>query len=160
MDIKNAKRIAIVGIPGSGKSTLGLHISKSLNLPLIHLDRVVFNEDGSKKDLGQYLNDHKEIIGQDSWVIEGCSIKTFKERAERADLIIIIECSRYKAFYRLLKRAISFQNKLKQSGTIRFPNWILIKYIWNFPHKQGKIIKEVSSSHASVFKVKQTKDLL
>jgi len=36
------KKIMIVGIPGSGKSTFALKLSQFLDLPLYHLDKYFF----------------------------------------------------------------------------------------------------------------------
>jgi shikimate kinase len=64
---ENPRRIAIIGLPGSGKSTFSIKLGKLLNIPVYHLDRHVF--DGRKKrekTLIKYLwyfnRDKKESI--------------------------------------------------------------------------------------------------
>ena len=44
------KRIAIIGLPGSGKSTFAIELGKVLRVPVHHLDRHMFEPNGKKKD--------------------------------------------------------------------------------------------------------------
>lgn len=36
------KKFAIIGLPGSGKSTFSVKLGKILNIPVHHLDRHIF----------------------------------------------------------------------------------------------------------------------
>lgn len=42
-DLKNVKRISIVGGPGTGKTTLSNKLATIFNLPAIHLDAINYN---------------------------------------------------------------------------------------------------------------------
>ena len=40
ISVKNISKIAIIGGPGTGKSTLANNLGKELNLPICHLDGI------------------------------------------------------------------------------------------------------------------------
>jgi adenylate kinase family enzyme len=43
------KKIAVIGLPGSGKSTFSFKLGKILSIPVHHLDRHMFEPGGKKK---------------------------------------------------------------------------------------------------------------
>ena len=49
MKEKIPKRIALIGLPGSGKSTFAVKLGKRLAIPVHHLDKHMFEEGGKKK---------------------------------------------------------------------------------------------------------------
>jgi XRE family aerobic/anaerobic benzoate catabolism transcriptional regulator len=69
-----ARRIALVGLRGAGKSTLGRSLARALDVPFIELDRVI------EQDYGARLSDLIEIAG----------LSAFR-RQERAALERVIE---------------------------------------------------------------------
>ena len=69
-----ARRIALIGLRGAGKSTLGRSLARALAVPFIELDRVI------EQDYGARLSDLIEIAG----------LSAFR-RQERASLERVIE---------------------------------------------------------------------
>lgn len=51
---KTSKKFAIIGLPGSGKSTFATKLGKILDIPVHHLDRHMF-EPGGKKETNKSL---------------------------------------------------------------------------------------------------------
>ncbi len=43
------KRFAVIGLPGSGKSTFAMLLGKALNIPAHHFDSYLFEKTGEKK---------------------------------------------------------------------------------------------------------------
>lgn len=77
MGQENPKRIAIIGLSGSGKSTFAIKLGKLLNIPIHHLDRHMF--DGRKKrDTTEFLAFKEPLLKVDTWIIEGCSFSTLE----------------------------------------------------------------------------------
>jgi adenylate kinase family enzyme len=48
------KKFALIGLPGSGKSTFAANLGKILQIPVHHLDRHMFEPDGKKKDKQEF----------------------------------------------------------------------------------------------------------
>ena len=56
MHQEHAKRFAIIGLPGSGKSTFATLLGKTLGIPVHHLDKHMFEKGGKKKDKEELLS--------------------------------------------------------------------------------------------------------
>ncbi len=152
------KRIVIIGNAGSDKSTLATQLQKELGIPLHHLDTHVF-VNGNKTDQDEIIKVQEQLVKQDSWIIEGCSIKTLEIRYKRADLVIFLDIPRIHCLYRILKRCFTFDKKLGLSGCLRIPNWALLKYIWNFDKEKKPQIYEVKDKYPNIpFKARQKTD--
>lgn len=140
------KRFAIIGLPGSGKSTFSIKLGKHLNIPVHHLDQFMFI-DTKRTPQGEFLEVKKALVNEDSWIIEGCSISTLEMRFQKADVIIYFEIPRLVCIWRLFKR--SFQ-KEKIGGCLNRINWEIIKYAWNFKQEKGPLIKTLERKYPHV----------
>jgi adenylate kinase family enzyme len=95
-------RISIIGLPGSGKTTLANAISEKLSIPHIHLDRFWF-EAGGREGSRTTPPDEMEIIrayikekvtpliAEDSWVSDGFYPRIQTLIAERVDKIVFLD---------------------------------------------------------------------
>jgi adenylate kinase family enzyme len=146
MNKKTPNRIAIIGNPGSGKSTFATRLEKLLNIPVHHMDTHVF-VNGKKTDQQKLIKIQQELVDQDSWIIEGCSISTLEMRFEKADVVIYLNFPRVRCIWRVLKRCFVFDKNLANSGCVRVANWALLKYIWNFDKDKKPRIYEVKNKY-------------
>ncbi len=113
MEITNKKRIAIVGISGSGKSTFSRKLAEKTKLPLFHMDLLFWKDNWEAVPEEVYLQRHTELILKDEWIIEGYIDKSMKNRVERADLIIYLDYSGPRCFWRGLKRILKYRGKAR-----------------------------------------------
>src|SRR5690242_9150046 len=98
-----AKRIVIIGMPGSGKSTFAMKLGLALDIPVHHLDRHVFEDKkGKKRDRKELLAILEAIAAEEAWIVEGCSISTLETRFPKADLVIYFQFSRLVCIWRIL----------------------------------------------------------
>lgn len=129
-------KIAIIGYAGSGKSTLADIISKKLNLPLLHIDKISFLPNWIENSSLERVNAMQEFLtsNPDSWVIDGSYSKVlYEERMEEADQIIFLNFNRFVCYYSALKRAIKYRNKQRESApegckekfSLSFQWWLL-----------------------------------
>lgn len=95
------KRIMIFGIPGSGKSTFSLKLSRLLNLPLFHLDKYFFVRGWKEGNYEEFLQIQRGLVDQDSWVIDGNATKSFEMRFSRADTVIYFRFNRILCLWRI-----------------------------------------------------------
>lgn len=157
MHQENNKRFAIIGVPGSGKSTFATLFGKALNIPVHHLDRHMFEKDGKKKDKEEILSIERSMTKEEAWVIEGCSLSTLETRFARATDVIYFSFSRLLCLWRVLKRFCIYDKALSYTGCLRAVNWRLIKYIWKFEAEKGKRIEMLASKYPQVrFHIFQT----
>lgn len=143
------KRIAIIGLPGSGKSTFACQLGSSLNIPVHHLDRHMF--DGRiKRDRQEFLAIKELLVAKKFWIIEGCSLSTLEMRFSRADMIIYFHFSRLLCIWRLFKRLFDSDKTISSSGCLRGINWPLLRYVWNFDRDKRESIAELRKKYPLV----------
>lgn len=143
------QRIAIIGLPGSGKSTFAIKLGKLLNIPVHHLDRHMF--DGrQKREKEEFLAVKESLLRENAWIIEGCSFSTIEMRFARADTVIYFDLPRMLCLWRVCKRLFTFDQHLAETGCLNGINWALIKYIWNFNRDKRQSIEEFSKRYPEV----------
>ena len=138
------KKFALIGLPGSGKSTFANRLGKALGIPVHHLDRHRFELDGKKKDKQEFLKIQQQILNEDAWIVEGCSFSTFEMRFQKADVMIYFHFSRFICFFRLFKRIFNYK---KEFGGLRSINWEILKYTWNFDKEKRAHIAYLSQKY-------------
>jgi adenylate kinase family enzyme len=138
------KKFALIGLPGSGKSTFASNLGKMLNLPVHHLDRHMFEPDGKKKDKQEFIDIQKAMLNEEAWVVEGCSFSTFEMRFSKANVLIYFNFSRLVCFLRLFKRLFNYK---KDFGNLRAVTWEILKYTWNFDKEKRARIEELSQKY-------------
>lgn len=160
MQKDSPKRIAVIGLPGSGKSTFAIQLGQLLNIPVHHLDSHCFTG-RVKRDHCDFVSLQQAIIDQESWIIEGCSIKTLDMRFKRADTVIYLDFPRFQCIWRVFKRAFSFNPILSNSGCANFVNWTLLIYIWTFKKEKRPIIDKLRAQypHLAFHLLKNEKEL-
>lgn len=147
--MQSFKRIAVIGLPGSGKSTFSIKLGRILKIPVHHLDKHIF--DGKhRRDAQEFLLAKEALIKQESWIIEGCSIKTLEMRYSRADIVIYFDLPRLLCLFRIFKRQFNFDKQLEDTGCLKGINWALIKYIWTFDRDKRPIINELKKKYPEV----------
>lgn len=132
------KRIAIIGLPGSGKSTFAAKLGRALSIPVHHLDRHMFEGD-KKRDREEFLSIQKAILAEKAWVIEGCSLSTLELRFASADVVLYFHLPRWLCIWRIFKRFFIYLGRAcrhtsddMEHGGLKTVRWELLKYMWTF----------------------------
>lgn len=105
------KKIIVIGCGGAGKSTFSRKISKKLNIPVYHLDKIFWNKGWIETQQEKFDSDVKEILTKDKWIVDGNYLRTLDMRSEKADTIIFINMPTYLCLYRIIKRRLMYIGK-------------------------------------------------
>jgi adenylate kinase family enzyme len=81
------KRVAVIGCPGSGKSTFSRALRDATGLPLYHLDAIYWRDDRTTLSREEFYPLQQEIIARDTWIIDGNYGSTMEWRVEGCDLL-------------------------------------------------------------------------
>ncbi len=136
-------RIAIIGKPGSGKSTFASELAKKLNLPLYHLDKIFFVENWEYRNYWDFLDEQQTWCDQDTWVIDGNSLQSLSMRYERATMVIYFNYPLWICYWRMLKRVFKPNIKIDDMpiGCTKNISWKLITYLWNYERRINPLIR-------------------
>lgn len=107
----------IIGFSGSGKSTLSKEISEEYGLPILYIDKTIYNANWKRKTEDESLNEIASFLRSNkNWVVDGNGVnKMFDERAELADKIIYMCFSRCHCYKAAKARYKEYKNKERES---------------------------------------------
>jgi adenylate kinase family enzyme len=135
-------KIAILGLPGSGKSTFALKLGEKHSIPVHHLDDYVF--DGKvKREKQEFLTMQDKLLQGESWILEGCALSSLERRYPHSDMVIYFQLPRALCIWRAFKRYF-------QEWPNKVFNWALVKYTWNFERDQTAKIEALKMKHPEV----------
>lgn len=132
----NAKRIAVIGNAGSGKSTLTKQLHTILGLAVYHLDQYFWGPNWQHPDPAEYKKIHDGLCDRSEWIMDGVNLRLLEYRIQKSDVIIFLDISIYTCLFRVLKRSVKYYNQemadnaagCKQqlnSKFVQFMKWIL-----------------------------------
>lgn len=157
-------KIAIIGAPGAGKTTLADEIKDIFNLPVFNIDTIyqlpnwVMN-DPVKRDK-QIIEESKK----DKWIMVGTFIDTLEERVKRADKIIFLDYSNIAFLKGILKRLILNYGKEKPDmpGCKERFDLSFILYVATFNLRRRKYIVEILEKYPQkdIMYFKKRKELI
>lgn len=114
-------KLYITGSVGSGKSTLANRISKTTNIPCVHLDDIMHIPCPSSSQWGNVKRSDKEIdtlfysvINQNNYIIEDTGRERFVDGMKNADRIVVLDIPLKTRKYRILKRWIRQKFRLEK----------------------------------------------
>ena len=158
------KKIMIFGRPGSGKSTFAVQLSRDLNIPVYHIDKIFFEQAWIKRERSDFLALKQQWIDKESWIIDGNSMSVLESRFSQADVALYFNFPWYICLYRIFKRLWQRDRKIDD----RAPNspervtWDLIKYMLNFRAKYNMKIEDLAQKfpHVIFREIRNAQDLM
>ena len=85
------KRVAVIGCPGGGKSTLSRALRDATGLPLYHLDALYWRPDRTTLPREEFYPLMQEIIARNEWIIDGNYQSTLEWRVAACDLVVFLD---------------------------------------------------------------------
>jgi adenylate kinase family enzyme len=97
-----ARRIAVMGGAGAGKSTLARRLGETLDLPVIHLDLLMYGPGWTRRDLAR--DQLSDLIKADGWVVEGSYAEAAALVLPRADLVLWLDQPAWRRLWRAWRK--------------------------------------------------------
>ena len=85
-----ARKIAVFGLPGTGKTTLAVRLASLIDVPCHDLDRVLFTADGPLP-LEEFRARTAALTATSGWVVDGNYSKLADVTWHRADAVIWLD---------------------------------------------------------------------
>jgi adenylate kinase family enzyme len=104
------KKVAVIGKPANGKSTLSKKLASSTGIKLYSLDSILYQSNGEEVSRESYELAHESILSSEEWIIEGFgplnSLDSFNKRLEAADTLIYIDLPYLVTYWWVTKRLL------------------------------------------------------
>lgn len=133
------KRILVIGCSGAGKSTLSKELGKKLQLPVLHLDALYWNEGWVPTPKPVFREKLQRALMEEEWIIDGNFNSTIEMRAKYADLVIFLDYPNWLCLARVFKRRIMYHGKARPDmveGCTEKLDWEFVKFIWTYSKKK------------------------
>lgn len=151
-------KIAIVGAPGTGKTTLADNLSEIYKISATHIDGIHHLKNWEIRDKNERDKIILDIVSKDKWIIDGTYKSTLKARFEKADLIIWLDFSTFAQLKGVMSRY--FKNKGKEKPEIPGCREKMDKEFFSYVLKYNKTkrnvivenMKEINKEKILIFK--------
>ena len=152
-------KIYIIGMVGSGKTTLAKTLSKELDIPYYELDSIVYHGKVKNKEEEILLNFNK-IIKEENWIIEDVLRPYFMKALSLANYIIFLDVNLITRDYRIIKRYIirKFYNEDKYSNTLKEVKQLL-KWSHEFKKNKDERLKLLDGYEDKVLTIHNNKEI-
>lgn len=133
--IDAARRIAIIGSPGAGKSTLARAIGARTGLPVIHLDQLHWEPGWTEPEERVWQARVAQAAEGERWIIDGNYGGTMETRFARADLVLWLDFPTALCLWRIGKRIARGYGRVRADMAPGCPeklDWSFLSYVARF----------------------------
>jgi adenylate kinase family enzyme len=139
------RRIAVLGSPGAGKSTLARRLGTLTGLPVYHLDRLFWRPGWQETPKEEWIALQTELVDRPAWIIDGHYGETLGLRLNACDAVVALDFPRVVCLVRALRRIIASYGRVRPDMGPGSPERLdadFLRYIWAFPRRQRRAMLE------------------
>lgn len=130
-------RVAVVGSGGSGKSYVARQLGRLLNVPVIHLDAVYYDDEWNPLPPEKFEAAQRELVAQPRWVIDGNYNSSLHIRLEACDTVVMMDVPTWAALWGI------FSRQLRHAGGHRL-HWGVITYVATYRRRmRPKVLAKI-----------------
>ena len=143
------RKVLVIGPGGAGKSTLARRLGERLGIEVIHLDERYWRPGWVETPKDEWRRTVEELIGRDSWIMDGNYSGTLGLRFEACDTVVFLDMPRALCLWRMFKRLVTYRNggRPDMAGGCRerfSPEFAL--WVWNYSRRtRPKVLKLLES---------------
>lgn len=100
------RRVSVVGVPGSGKTTVGRRLAGSMGVPFVELDSIFHQPGWGELPRDEFRRRVREALRAEAWVVDGNYAAVRDLVWERADTVVWLDLPRPLVMRRIILRTI------------------------------------------------------
>jgi adenylate kinase family enzyme len=147
------RRVLVIGMAGSGKSTFSRALSAKTGLPVIHLDVHYWKPGWVKPSDDEWLDKQRGLLAGDAWIVDGNTQRGFDLRLERAETVVLLDTPWWtcagRAFMRGLRKPVGEMPEGCRDSVRRrlLDEWRLVGVILRVRHSEPERARAIVSQH-------------
>lgn len=161
------QRILIIGNAGSGKSTFAKQLAQKLQLPLVHLDKLFWQDNWKHISREEFDTKLHTELKKEHWIIDGNYNRTLPHRLQHCDTVFYFDLPTTVCLWGITKRVFENYGKtrLDMGGNCeeRFDQQKLLLYrnVFAFNRQHRKKYYEMlkKADHATVIVFRSRKQI-
>ena len=133
------ERILVIGCSAAGKSTVARELGRILDIPVIHLDTILWKPGCKLADEDEEMREVRRLLEADRWVLDGNYTASLPMRVAAADTIVVVDFPRHVCLSRALKRLLRFRGRTRPDMGAGCPerlNLSFLLWIWRYPQTE------------------------
>lgn len=146
------RRILIIGPGGAGKSTLARRLGERLGVEVLHLDRFYWRAGWVATPKEEWQARLEEMLGRDSWIMDGNYGGTFEQRLAACDTVIFLDLPRTVCLWRVVRRALKYRGVARPDMAEGCPEgltWEFVSWIWHYPERSRPKVLARLAAHGA-----------
>jgi hypothetical protein len=102
-------KIAVIGCPGAGKTTLARELGRVTGLPVYHLDDRYWREGWHRPPEQEWVALVQRLAEEPVWIIDGHYAATIEARLDAADAVVFVDAPWYTCAARVIRRVVEIR---------------------------------------------------
>src|SRR5262245_24831915 len=149
------RRVFVIGMAGSGKSTFSRALSAKTGLPVIHLDVHYWKPGWVKPSEDEWRQDQRRLLAGEAWIADGNYYETLDTALEGADTVVLLDTPWWvcagRSFIRGLRQPAGEMPEGCEDSAIRRlrDEWGLVVAVWRNRRSEPAQARAIVSQHGS-----------
>jgi adenylate kinase family enzyme len=161
-------RVSVVGIPGSGKTTVGRQLAASFGVPFVELDSIFHQPGWVELPVDDFRKRVTEALTAPAWVVDGNYSAVRDLVWQRADTVVWLDLPRRRVMYRIILRTVRraltrerlwngnrepLSNFYRLDPAKNIIRWTWVKYA-DYIERYGTAMQDPAYSHLTFVRVR------